>query len=827
MKNKKLHMIGNAHLDPVWLWQWQEGFQEVKATFRSALDRLAEYEQFIFTSSQAAVYEWIEHHDPSMFAEIRKRIAEGRWVLCGGWWVQADCLIPSGESFARQALYGQRYFQEKFNKTAKVGYNVDSFGHHAMLPQLLKKSGMDFYVFMRPGPHEKELPCSLFWWESDDGSRVLTYRVPLNYCTRDELEKEVNIVMQELGSPLLGAPLNEMMMFYGVGNHGGGPTKANIEEIGRLNQDSAMPNLIFSSPEQYFREMTGNYPVVHDDLLMHAKGCYSVHSGVKRWNREAENLLLTAEKWSAVAAALTGQSYPQDMGKAWKNVLFNQFHDILPGSSIEAAYDDARDAYGEAKMIANRALNHALQSISWRISIEQEEGVKPFVVFNSHTWPVKLNVEVDFGLFGIGLDYNFFNEHDRLVDHKDQEVAMQPIKSASSTIWRHRFCFTIELPALGYRVFRMCSSPAAESAIRSAARKTNFTALEASECSAESERFRLELDTRTGFIASLYDKVHRHEVFRDQAARPVVIDDPSDTWSHGIVRYDKEIGVFTLKRLYKLEHGLVRTVLRAESEYGKSTLIQDFIMYNGLDYIDVRVRVNWQEQFKMLKLKFPVGSGHSDIGTYEIPYGHIERAANGEEVPGQSWFDCSGCAQDGKTYGVSILNDGKYSFDMNNGEMGMTVLRSPIYAHDSHLIPDSDGDFTFMDQGSQRFRYRILPHTGSWKQAQTVQRAAELNQPPVTVIETCHQGSLPQQDSFISVNKDNVLVTVMKKAEDNNDLVIRCYETHKQQTDVTVDLKLWDRTVHATLSPCEIKTLCLPADPDLQVAKTDLLEWAD
>ena len=192
MKDKTLYMIGNAHIDPVWLWSWQEGFHEVKATFRSALDRMNEYDDFTFVASSAAFYEWIEQNDPEMFKEIQERVDQGRWQIVGGWWLEPDCNIPGGESFVRQALYGQSYFQSKFNTIARLAYNVDSFGHNGMLPQILKKSGLDYYVFMRPMPHEKELPARLFWWESEDGSRVLAFRLPFSYATwHEDLESHV------------------------------------------------------------------------------------------------------------------------------------------------------------------------------------------------------------------------------------------------------------------------------------------------------------------------------------------------------------------------------------------------------------------------------------------------------------------------------------------------------------------------------------------------------------------------------------------------------------------------------------------------------------
>ena len=309
LKDKTLYMVGNAHIDPVWLWRWDEGFQEVKATFRSALDRMQEFDDFVFTASSAAFYEWVEHNDPEMFAEIKQRVAEGRWQLVGGWWVEPDCNIPSGESFVRQGLYGQHYFKEKLGATAKIGYNPDSFGHNSTLPQILKKSGMDGYVFMRPGPHEKGLPGDLFWWEAGDGSRVLAFRILYSYATWGaDISQHVLRCAAAIKSPL-----DRTLCFYGVGNHGGGPTIANLQGIQQMNADPAFPALVLGGPEKllhYEAAKTWPLPVVHDELQHHASGCYSAHSGIKRWNRRAENLLLAAEKWATIARQVTGQPYP-------------------------------------------------------------------------------------------------------------------------------------------------------------------------------------------------------------------------------------------------------------------------------------------------------------------------------------------------------------------------------------------------------------------------------------------------------------------------------------------------------------------------------------
>ncbi len=249
-------------------------------------------------------------------------------------------------------------------------------------------------------------------------------------------------------------------------------------------------------------------------------------------------------------------------------------------------------------------------------------------------------------------------------------------------------------------------------------------------------------------------------------------------------------------------------------------------MYRGLEQIDVHVTVDWREHFKALKLRFPLNLNNMEA-TYEIPYGHIERLANGDEEPGQSWVDVSGLSRDNADcYGLSILNDGKYSLDVNIRDIGLTVLRSPIYAHHLPVVPDPEGHYSFIDQGIQHFTYTLLPHTGGWEQAGTVRRAAELNQRPVALVETYHpDGRLPQRDSYLSVDQDNVIASVLKRAEDDAALILRCYETAQVETKATICLPQWNRVITADFKPCEIKTFRIPQDNAEPVTETNLLEW--
>ena len=446
MKDKKLYMIGNAHLDPVWLWNWQEGFQEAKATFRSALDRMKEDDEFVFSCSSAAFYQWIEKNNPAMFEEIRQRVKEGRWELVGGWWVQPDCNIPSGESFVRQGLYGQRYFLEKFGKMAVTGYNVDSFGHNGNLPQILKKSGMDNYVFMRPMPNEKGLPGRIFRWKSMDGTEVMTYRIPYEYCTwGKDLEKYTDRLKCELEDGE-----DALMLFYGVGNHGGGPTKENIKSIHELDAREDMPVMKMDTVEHFFDDVRKNgkeYPEFTGDLQHHASGCYSVMSRVKRENRRAEDKLIEAEGWSAVSKAVEGQPYPDDFKKAWEGVLFNQFHDILAGSSIPSAYDDASYQYGRAMAVGQENLNYAIQAISWDVDIEEDVTMRPIVVFNSHAWEGKMVIDLEVR----GLN----NDDFKLTDSEGNVIPAQRIQSEATVNGQSRLLFVANLPSMGYELFRL------------------------------------------------------------------------------------------------------------------------------------------------------------------------------------------------------------------------------------------------------------------------------------------------------------------------------------------------------------------------------------
>jgi alpha-mannosidase len=801
-----LHMIGNAHIDPVWLWQWPEGYQEVRATFRSAIERMEEYPEFSFTCGSIAYYAWVEESDPELFEAIRRRVAEGRWEIAGGWWVEPDCNLPCGESFARQALHAQRWLAARFGRIASVGCNVDPFGHNGMLPQLLRKAGMDSYLFSRPGPHEMSLPGPAFWWQSPDGSRVLAYRIPHAYFSpADDLAGHVARTVAQLPPGW-----REMACLYGVGNHGGGPTRANLDSIRRLDAEGPV-RLECGTARRFLDHLgaTGELPVVATELQHHAVGCYSAHSGVKRWNRRAERLLLTAERWAAVARVVADVPYPrEELGHAWRQVLFNQFHDVLGGTAIEPAYQDARDQLGEAASIAGRVANRAVQALSRRIGIAAEPGMSPVVVFNPHPWPVRADVELEVGAP---------TEPARFADEAGRPVPLQAIRPLATAPDRRRLAFPAELPPLGYRTYRLYAAAEA-----GAAPQPHHAT---GELVLESSRLRVVVDPRTGWLASLTDKATGAELApAEREEHAVVLADRSDTWSHGEVAYRERAGAFECQSVRLLEHGPVRSVVRVTSRYRDSTLTEDLVLGRDSGLLEVRATLDWHERLALLKLRVPTAL-REVTASYEIPYGHVERAADGGEEPTQTWVDVSGVLPGGRRAGLALLNDGKHAFDVRAGGIGMTSARSPVYAWHEPRELDPDGDYSYLDQGVQRFVYQLLPHAGDWRSAGVVRAAAELNQRPFALLESCHPGPLPQRRSFASVSPGAVVVSALKLSEDpGDDLVVRAYESAGRPARAEIDLPLAGRRITATFGPSEIKTFRVPPDPERPPTETDLLE---
>lgn len=792
---KKVHLIGNAHLDPVWLWQWQEGLAEVKATFKSALDRMNEFPDFKFTSACSAYYMWIEKSDKKMFDEIVRRVKECRWNIVGGWFIQPDCNIPSGESFARHALVSQRYFEEKFGVKANTGYNVDSFGHNGNLPQILKKSGMDNYVFMRPMPNEKQLPAELFDWESMDGSRVRTFRIPEFY--------NVNLKHMDVFEHVKKlTDKHDMMVFYGVGNHGGGATVELLDKMHRTLDDS----FVYSTVNEYFDEVKdADVPVVHDDLQFHAKGCYSAMSEIKANNRLCENKLFETEEYSVLSNVLMGTEYPEEeLKKAWNDVLFNQFHDTMGGCAIKEAYTDARYLHGEAMAIADRNSNFALQQISWNIDTMDGKELKPYKQWPpAVAWRTKENIGTPVVIFN-PLSYDVemvvtVRDNAKVVtDEEGNKVAIQAVRDSKTNVDdKYQTAFCAKIPALGYTVYRMYFEVPEEQ---------YMTKLSASDTYMENDFIRVEFDSKTGEISAFYDRKANCKILGNSTA--VLMDETEcDTWAHGVYDFKKCVAVCKNGSTKLIENGPVRAAVRCEQDFENTHIIRDYYLENGDNKLTVKTKVDFREKHRMLKFTFEV-NGEAPKAFNEIPYGYIERLTDGGEQPSGAWI-----AMKDENAGIGVATTSKYSFDADKNVLSLTVLRGAIYA--DHF-GKRDEFCQYMDQGEHEFTYTIFPFKSF---SDCEKQAQKLNNRPTIIVETFHHGNLGTKYSGISVSENNIIVTALKKHEDSDSFVLRGYEAENKKT--SVKIKVFETEFTADFNANEIKTFVINSKT---VKETDFLE---
>lgn len=836
-KDKKIYLMGNAHLDPAWYWKWQEGYAEVKATFRSALDRLDRFEDFVFTCACVCYYKWIEEDEPEMFEEIQKYVKEGRWQIAGGWWIQPDCNLPSGESFARHGLYGQRYFKKNFGKIARTGYNVDSFGHNGNLPQILRKSGMENYLFMRPSEWEKHLEKSLFEWQSQDGSSVLAIRLSTSYTTLtvEDLKKSLESIKEGIEKEE-----TDLILAYGVGNHGGGPTVEMIEYLNdRIKRESEY-TLIYSGPDRYFdavRETEPDIPLIKEDMQHHASGCYSANSEIKKQNRVTENKLKNAEKYASMAHILTGKEYTvKEIRRGWENVMFNHFHDLLCGCSSKVVSDAVMDFYGESKLIADRLSNKSIGHISYRIDTLKGEDPfeaekilgRPVVVFNPLCHPVKIPVKIDSALVHIGR-YDNQRTQFSAQNGKGEVVAVQHTQ-CGHLVWDARDgIFMAEVEAFGYALYYI--NPVDEQIESGHLRVykeedcvfTHNTVTEYGKYIMENRHLRIEIDRFSGGISKFYNKKSGTTAFEDQAAIGKVMDDTeNDTWGHGQEYFRDIIGTFSDASVKIVEEGPVRCVVRSETVYGGSRMVQDFILYEDSGELETHVKLEWREKHKSLKLSFPANV-KKPTGYYEIPFGHIQRNCTGQEEPGLNWFAVVG-ENAGNPYSVALLNDSKYSFSIKDSEMQIMVARSCLYA-DHGGIRHEGYEYDYLDWGTQTFKYVIKTYPEGLDIADVTRRAEELNTEFEIVKESFHGGYLKSNESLITVPAKNVIINVVKRSEDDDGFIVRAYETSGKSVKTKIGFKLLNMETTTEFKPYEIKTLKF--GDDKRIRQTDFLEFSD
>ena len=607
----KLYMIGNAHIDIPWLWPWPESMMVGLSTFRAALDRMNEFPEFKFTASSAILYEWAASADPGMLVEIRKRVAEGRWGVVGGWMVEPDVNIPNGESLIRQGLYGQRDFQRLLGRMSRVGFNPDSFGHPGTLPQILKLQGMNAYVFMRPAPHEKQLPADVFWWKGGDGTRVLTYRIPNSYGITTDIQDRMHDFVTKLHEPT-----KDLMVFYGAGDHGGGPAKETIRLILDAQKQPGAPQIVFSTPERYFEDIgTRNgaaaqeFPVVDDDLQHHSVGCYTAVSQIKKDNRTTEAALATGEKIAALANVLVGFPYPKaDFADSWKKVLLMQFHDSMAGTALPEQYVVSHNAYGFAQEVANQAIYRGAAKIAWQIPTT-DPASEYLVVFNPHAWAAKLNVQYDLG-WGFD-DKGGTMSNSRLEDEQGNAIPHQWVAGQTVIGDRKGLVFQAPVPAFGYRQFRLHKVEPAAVCIHGARHREGVgerTSARDVQPTMAPSRCSTKMPEQKSFVEAPWGRAPWRLTIPAIRGVTMLIPTPKTSGRSEM----------PVSRCWKMVWCGPRCAC------GRPTVLRwmttNWMFYAGARTLEARVSLDRHEHLKILKFSFPVDV-QNPTPTYEIAYG--------------------------------------------------------------------------------------------------------------------------------------------------------------------------------------------------------------
>ncbi len=795
---EKNYLIGNAHLDPVWQWRMAEGLSLIRSTFRSALDRMKENENYKFTSACAGYYHWIKKIDPDMFEEIKQRVKEGRWGIVGGMWVQPDCNIPSGEALCRHFLYSQKFFKENFGEIANTGYNVDSFGHSAVLPQLFKKSGIDNYVYMRPNRETENMDLpkeNLHKWVSPDGSEITAFRI-LELYNGDLSEGRVDLYLQQT---------QDQMLFYGIGNHGGGPSKEHLKQAEEWVKKDGFK---YAIPNEYFENVkNAEMPTLEGDLKHHAPGCYSANSKVKFENRRSECELVSAEIYDTLAGLIVGGGFHNgEFEKAWQRVMFNQFHDIIAGCCIKDAYIDAYNAYGYAREKAHELENFALQRIAAKIKTtdfldadfsemrdrlwyREGEG-SPMVVFNPHPFTVKAHAS--FGAYSVT----------KVLDHNGNEVPFQMVRAPYTDGANFVKClFEVELPPMGYRVYYVYKKTENLQA------SVLATDLKATQNTLENDLVKVVIDEQSGAITSYVLKSENREFAKGELGRAIVCDDSKhDTWSHLINNLNDDVAVFGEGKLSLVENGPVKATIKSVTKHGNSVLKKYYTLYKNDARLHIRCVLDVDEEYKIIKFSFPVNV-ESEKVVYSMPYGFIEKAPNGEEDSAHEWVDMI----DSNTgVGLGLINDGRYSHCAIDNDLRVIVARACAYL--DHFAGDSrDEEMEFIDKGEHEFNFILFPHTEN-ATADIANCGRVLNMPPVLVQETHHGGVLPQEYSALEIDKKNISISALKNSEDNDGLVLRLFETAGVNTTINVNFNAINKSFSLSFTPQEVKTVKIAKD---------------
>lgn len=816
---KELHLICNAHIDPVWQWEWEEGAAETLSTFRVAARFCREYDGFIFCHNEALLYQWVEEYEPALFEEIRALVACGKWHIMGGWHLQPDCNMPSGEGFVRNILAGRKYFWEKFGVKPMTAINFDPFGHTRGLVQILAKSGYDSYLFCRPYKSYRKLPSERFTWVGYDGSEITGARVVEGYNTNKgkAVEKIGNTVnrFKESASPV-------EVCLWGIGNHGGGPSKKDLDDISRKMAEWESEGICVrhSTTEAYFSELraSAELPKHSGDINPWSPGCYLSQVRVKQKYRQLENELFSCEKMCSALSLTSDFPYPEkEFGEVLYDLLMLQFHDILPGSSVKAAEE-----------MAIRMADHGLEILSrlrakafFRLSKDEKkakDGEIPIIAYNPHPYSVEDDFSCEFVLADQNRTGSFFLP---TVYQGEQKLPSQSEKEASSIPidWRKRVTFHATLAPMQITRF--------DCRLEELPQKPSFPVKEDSEYFYfENARLQIDVSKKTGLIDRL--TLDGKPYLSKNAMSIDVYRDDEDPWGMRVRGWTEKIGEFNLlsekegtafaalknetASVRVIENGEVRTVIEAVFGYGDSKARVRYVMSKASAVLDVDIHIDNTEKKKLYKLAVPYEMQNVSVFA-EAAFGEEAFRLNGDENVHQKYVRLEG--GDGRRF--SVYNRGIYSSSLGDSKLLISLMRTPSYcAHpigDTEILPQNRNS-PYIDQGERDFSLRFVfgeKETSDGIAAQT------FNEKP-TCLSFFPSGEKTQKKpSFIQLEGETVTLVALKKAEKNDIYVARLFNpTEKEAACRFVSKPLAiDETI--AFGPFEVKTL--------RLSERSITEW--
>ncbi len=809
-KKDTIHVIGHAHMDMNWLWTYSETMKMCNDNLRQTVAFMQEFPDFTMLQSQASVYNFVEKVDPPLFELVKKYVKEGRLEPAGGMWTEGDMNMSSGEAICRTFLLGQRYFLKNFGKTARIGWLPDNFGHISQMPQILKLAGCNYFYFHRCKPY-----TGTFWWVGPDNSRVLCYA---NDTYNGEIKPELK---DEIGK--FSPDKHRILQITGVGDHGGGPTRANIDMVHQLDRQPGYPAVKFTTAENFFkaasREMEGR-PTHRGEMQFIFEGCYTTVADIKAGNRNCENSLYSNEFFNTMRW-LNGDAYPaEELRNLWTTVAFNEFHDILPGSAINEANKEAVARYTEVLRQSTEMRDNAFRKIADEVRFREGMG-QPVVAFNlqprsrtvvveasvySHQAPASIK-PVSWGdFYGSKNIQTAENRKAPTVLVRDASGKSYPAQIVWSKVTPPGFTSKVRfivagMPAGGYRTFYVDMTKPGE--VNEAIPFENNTF--------ETDFFRVRIDMKTGAIVSLFDKRYNKEYVREggQLNRLMVYleDRKGGMKSWTINKIVGQEPVTDVKSVKVVENGPVRACIETVKAWGRSSFTERTYIYRSYPRIEYDMEVHWLEtgtdstDSPMLRALFPLNVENPEFYC-QVPFDVVERPvdgkidgkdapsylksqsniygvdpekADGQEVPAQKWVDIT----DGKT-GIALLNNSKYGHSWNKGDLRLTLLRS---AGNPDIYPNL-GKFTIS--------YALYPHEGDWKngvwsEGEDFNVPVYAAEPPSLALGERH-ATRPEEDSFISIDRQNIVLSGMKQAEDGKELVVRIAETEGKETTATVQL---------------------------------------